>query len=103
MEPASLILFAVPVLLIALMALAQRRRQRTFTALQDQLAPGQDIVTTSGLFARLVEIGETVAVLEIGPGQQVRWDRRAIARVVQPPAELPTSGRSAGHQPHHES
>lgn len=85
MKDPSIILFALPVLLIAFMFNAQRKRQRAFSALQDQLAPGQEIVTTSGLYARLVEVDQAVAVLEIAPGQRVRWDRRAIASVVPAP------------------
>ena len=83
-DPASLILFAVPILLIAFMFNAQRKRQRTFEQLQGSLASGQDVVTTSGLFARIVEIDETAAVLQVAPGVQVRWDRRAIATIAAP-------------------
>lgn len=82
MDPNSLILFALPVLLLVFMFTSQRKRQRAFADLQASLQPGQDILTTSGLYARVVEISDTVAVLEIAPGQRVRWDRRAIASVV---------------------
>ena len=94
MDP-SLILLALPLVLLVFMFTAQRKRQRAFAQLQDRLSPGQDVVTTSGLFARLVRLDEAVAVLEISPGQQVRWDRRAIASVLgeQPgqPGPGPTS------------
>ena len=82
----SIIFFIPLVLLLVFMFSAQRKRQRAFATQQAALTAGQDIVTTSGLFAHLVEIDETVAVLEISPGQQVRWDRRAIASVVSAPA-----------------
>ncbi len=91
MDP-SLILLALPLVLLVFMFTAQRKRQRVFAQLQDQLSPGQEVVTTSGLFARLVRLDDAVAVLEISPGQQVRWDRRAIASVVSPPP-----GSSASH------
>jgi len=87
-QPANLIVFAIPLLLIAFMFNAQRKRQRAFTALQDGLAAGQDVVTTSGMHARVVEIDDAVAVLEIAPGTRVRWDRRAIGSVV---SSTPTS------------
>ena len=86
MDPGSLILFAVTILFAVFLFSGQRRRQQAFASLQSQLAPGLEIVTTSGLFARIVEIDESVAVLETGPGQQVRWDRRAIASVVPDPS-----------------
>lgn len=85
MDP-SLILLALPLVLLVFMFTAQRKRQRAFAQLQDRLSPGQEVVTTSGLFGRLVRLDDAVAVLEIGPGQQVRWDRRAIASVVSPSA-----------------
>ncbi len=83
------IIFIPLVLLLVFMYSGQRKRQRAFATQQASLIAGQDIVTTSGLFARLVEIDDTVAVLEIAPGQRVRWDRRAIASVV--PAAHPSA------------
>jgi preprotein translocase subunit YajC len=81
----DLLIFALPVLLLLFMFSSQRKRQRQFTDLQSTLAPGQEVLTTSGLYGRIVSIDDTVAVLETGPGQTVRWDRRAIASVVPSP------------------
>ena len=89
MEPANLILFAVPLLLIAFMFTSQRKRQRAFLQQQEALAVGQDVVTTSGLHGRIVTIDQSVAVLEIAPGTQVRWERRALTS----PAALAGPGR----------
>lgn len=93
MAPADLLVFALPVLLLVFLFTSQRRRQRAFAELQGQLAPGQQVVTTSGLHARLVSVDDTVVVLETAPGQSVRWDRRAIARVL---ADVPDD-----QTPHH--
>jgi preprotein translocase subunit YajC len=78
----ELILFALPVLLLILMFSSQRKRQRSVEQLQASLHPGQQVVTTSGLFAHLVALEDAAAVLEIAPGVRVRWDRRAIGSVV---------------------
>jgi preprotein translocase subunit YajC len=78
----ELILFALPVLLLILIFSSQRKRQRSIEQLQASLHPGQQVVTTSGMFARVVALEDAAAVLEIAPGVQVRWDRRAIGRVV---------------------
>jgi preprotein translocase subunit YajC len=88
------IIFALPVLLLVLMFSSQRKRQRSVQQLQASLQPGQQVVTTSGLFARIVQIDDAVAVLEIGPGLRVRWDRRAIGGVVadDAPGALPAAG-----------
>ena len=85
------LIFAIPVLLLLFLFQSQRKRQRAFTSLQDQLQPGQEVLTTSGLYARIVSLDERVVVLETGPGQSVRWDRRAIASVV-PDAAATTDG-----------
>jgi preprotein translocase subunit YajC len=78
----DLLIFAIPVLLLLFLFQSQRKRQRTFSNLQDRLQAGQEVLTTSGLYARIVTLDERVVVLETGPGQTVRWDRRAIASVV---------------------
>lgn len=84
MKATDLLIFALPVLLLLFMFSSQRKRQRAFTDLQSRLTPGQEVVTTSGLFATIVSLDDAVAVLQTGPGQTVRWDRRAIASVVTP-------------------
>jgi preprotein translocase subunit YajC len=88
-KASDLLIFALPVLLLLFLFTSQRKRQRQFTDLQATLQPGQDVLTTSGLYARIVSIDDTVAVLETAPGQTVRWDRRAIASVVPAPGATP--------------
>lgn len=91
MKATDLLIFALPLLLLLFLFSSQRKRQRSFTDLQSGLQPGQEVVTTSGLYATIVSIDDQVAVLETGPGQTVRWDRRAIGSVVTHAAEA--SGR----------
>ena len=74
------------VLFVVLMFNSQRKRQRQFNQMQASLQVGKDVVTTAGLHARIVELDDEVAVLQTGPGQTVRWDRRAIGRVLDPDA-----------------
>jgi preprotein translocase subunit YajC len=79
--------FFLPILLllfVVLMFNSQRKRQRQFNQMQSSLQVGQEVVTTAGLHARILELDDEVAVLETSPGQTVRWDRRAIGRVVTP-------------------
>lgn len=80
----------LPILLllfVALMFNSQRKRQRQFSQMQSSLQVGQEVVTTAGLHGRVLELDDEVAVLETSPGQTVRWDRRAIGRVVTPVAQ----------------
>jgi len=91
------IVFLLPVLLLIFLFTSQRKRQRSVQQLQASLQPGEQVVTTSGMFARVIELDDVVAVLETGPGQRVRWDRRAIGGVVHEGARgyLPEPGHDA--------
>jgi preprotein translocase subunit YajC len=75
---ASLLIFLLPVLLIGFMVFSQRRRQRAVQTLQSQLAVGDEVCTTSGLFGTITALDDSVVTLEVSPGVTVRFDRRAI-------------------------
>ena len=75
---ASLLIFALPVLLIVFMVFTQRRRQRETQALQAGLTVGDQVCTTSGLFGTITALDDAVVTLEVSPGVTVRFDRRAI-------------------------
>jgi preprotein translocase subunit YajC len=66
----------------------QRRRQQ---AAQDQntVAPGARVRTTAGMYATVVEVDGDDVILEVAPGVEVRYLKRAIMNVVSPgePAE----------------
>ncbi|HVD29909.1 MAG TPA: preprotein translocase subunit YajC [Mycobacteriales bacterium] len=64
-------------------ALQQTRR------MQDALTPGVEVMTTSGLFGRIIALAADSVDLEIAPGVVVRWARAAIAEVRSPAAEPP--------------
>lgn len=81
-ETSSLLLLALPLVLIGFMFWSQRRRQRQAQDLQSSIAVGDEVCTTSGLFGRVIALTETVATLEVAPGTQVRFDRRALAMKV---------------------
>ncbi len=62
----------------------QRQRLRAAQQLRAALAPGDRIMTTSGLYAALVSLDGDVATLEIAPGVRVAWATAAIARILEP-------------------
>lgn len=82
------LLFLLPIALIAFMFFGQRKRQRAAQARQQGVQVGDEITTTSGLFGRVVSLDDTVVTLEVSPGVNLRYDRRAVASVV------PTVGAS---------
>jgi preprotein translocase subunit YajC len=84
-------------LLILLMAMgyllvvapARNRRQRA-TDIREHLKPGVEILTTSGLYARVEQVTEDSMLLEIAPGVVVKYGHSALRRILLPKPQ-PTS------------
>lgn len=80
----------LPLMIIALIALMllqgsrQRKTMRALQDMQDSLAVGDRVLTTSGLYATVVSTGEETLVLEVAPGVRTQWDRRVIREKVDP-------------------
>jgi preprotein translocase subunit YajC len=81
---ASLLIFALPVLLIVFMVFSQRRRQREVQSLQAALAVGDEVCTTSGLYGTIRSLDDGMVTLEVSPGVTLRFDRRAIGTKTAP-------------------
>ncbi|MFG1710086.1 preprotein translocase subunit YajC [Nonomuraea sp. M3C6] len=62
----------------------QRKRQQESVRMQNSLAPGARVMTTTGLFGTVVTVDNEDVVLEIAPGIETRWVKAAIGRVVTP-------------------
>ena len=56
----------------------QQRRIAATRSLQGHLELGDDVMTTSGIFGKIVELGDDDLRLEIAPGTVVRVARGAI-------------------------
>ena len=61
----------------------QRNRQKEMKSLLSRLAPGQQVMTTAGLFATVTSIDGDHVMLEIAPGVHVRYMAAAVAKVVE--------------------
>jgi preprotein translocase subunit YajC len=86
----NILVLALPIVLVIVLVRSQRRRSQQATSLQQQLAPGVTICTSSGLFGTVVSLTDSDFILEAAPGVRLRYDRRAIGLVVpsnQPPSE----------------
>lgn len=83
--------FIFPALLVVafylLIIRPARTRTQTAARLQDSLAPGLEVITTSGMFATVASIEDAAVVLEVSPGVTMRFAKAAIARIV--PADDP--------------
>jgi len=81
--------YLFPIIIVALFGLLyfvmirpQRNRQRQAQQMQNQVMPGQRVRTTAGMYATVVSIDGDDVVLEIAPGVNVTYMRRAIMSVV---------------------
>jgi preprotein translocase subunit YajC len=73
-----------------LMIRPQRRRQQAVQQQQRTLTPGARVRTTAGMYATVTEVDGDDVVLEVAPGVEVRYLRRAIMEVIQPGDEPET-------------
>ena len=73
-----LLVLLLPFLLLIFIVFSQRRRAQQVQALQNSLAVGDEVVTTSGLYGTIVSIDDAVVTLDTGAGNTLRYDRRAI-------------------------
>jgi preprotein translocase subunit YajC len=60
----------------------QRARQRAAQQTQREIVPGTRVRTTAGMYATVISVEDQDVVLEVAPGVQVRFLRRAIMDVV---------------------
>jgi preprotein translocase subunit YajC len=61
----------------------QQRRMAMVRALQSELKQGDEVLTTSGIYARVVRLGDDDAELEVAPGTVIRVSRGAIGQVIR--------------------
>ncbi|HVJ96885.1 MAG TPA: preprotein translocase subunit YajC [Acidimicrobiia bacterium] len=69
----------------------QQRRMAQVRQLQDTLETGDEVLTTSGIYARITKLTETDADLEIAPGTVIRVARGAIGQKTSPEPEATES------------
>ncbi|HEY1324347.1 MAG TPA: preprotein translocase subunit YajC [Streptosporangiaceae bacterium] len=77
-----LIIVAVLVLMYFVTVRPQRNRQRQVMQTQQNVQPGQRVRTTAGMYATIVELDGNDVVLEVSPGVEMRFLRRAIMEVL---------------------
>jgi len=82
-NPTSLILILVVVVgFYMLMIRPQRRRAQQAQQRQSDVQPGARVRTTAGMYATVVDVDGDDVVLEVAPGVEVRYMKRAVMDVV---------------------
>jgi preprotein translocase subunit YajC len=85
-----IIILLVVVAFYFLMIRPQQRRKQQAAQKQNTVAPGATVRTTAGMYATVVEVDGDDVILEVAPGVEVRYMKRAIMDVVssgEEPAE----------------
>ncbi|HEU5144422.1 MAG TPA: preprotein translocase subunit YajC [Dermatophilaceae bacterium] len=75
----SLIILALPVLLVIWMFWSGNRRQKQLREFNSSLNVGDAVITSSGLYGTIKHLDAESAYLVVAEGTTVRFDRRAIA------------------------
>jgi len=74
----------------------QQRRMSAVRRLQNDLNEGDQVLTTSGIYGRILKLGDDDADLEIAPGTVIHIARGAIGQRIGPEHEPGTDDAHDG-------
>jgi preprotein translocase subunit YajC len=84
-----LLMFGLLGLMMYFMSRRQRKAQEQQRSLQDSLAIGDRVMTTSGLYGTVCDTSsDTTIGIEIAPGLETEWLRAAVREKVNPDTDL---------------
>jgi preprotein translocase subunit YajC len=84
-NPSTLILIVIVIAAFYfLMIRPQQRRKQAAAQQQNTVSPGARVRTTAGMYATVVAVDGDDVILEVAPGIEVRYMKRAIMDVVSP-------------------
>ncbi|RAM35788.1 preprotein translocase subunit YajC [Arthrobacter globiformis] len=88
----TILLFVMLGVFIFMMFRRNKKTQQQQAKLQSEFAPGIEVMTSFGLFGRIVSIDdvENKVVLELSPGNLATVHRQAVTKIVEPAAETHT-------------
>jgi preprotein translocase subunit YajC len=96
-------LLLLAALLVAMMLISRRNKQRIATAdslRRERITTGSEVMTTSGLYGTVVSVNpDGTALLSIAPGVEVRWTIAALREVEELPAQYREPIAGAAEQP----
>lgn len=85
------IIWAILIVLLGAMWFMSRRsrqQQQKAQEFRNNLKPGDEVMTHSGMLGTVVEVEGDNITLESGPGSRSRWIRAAIAKLIEPTTEV---------------
>jgi preprotein translocase YajC subunit len=85
-NPSTLIIILVAVVAFYMLIMRPRqRRQQQAQQKQNTMQPGARVRTTAGMYATVVDVDGDDVILEVAPGVEVRYMKRAVMDVVSEP------------------
>lgn len=91
----SLLIFALPLLLLGWLFFTQNKRMRQMREFSSALNVGDRVITSSGVYGTIKHLDDSSAWLEVSEGTTIRFDRRAVAmKQADPAAAAPTATES---------
>jgi preprotein translocase subunit YajC len=91
-----LLLIVAFIVLVLLPTRARNRQVRQMQAMQANLTVGSEVMTSSGMYGRVVALWADEVDLEVAPGVVTTWARMAIREVRSPARALPAGDEEAG-------
>ncbi|MBU8867417.1 MULTISPECIES: preprotein translocase subunit YajC [Micrococcaceae] len=81
----TILLFVMLGLFVFMMFRRNKKTQQQQAAMQSKFAPGVDVMTSFGLFGRIVSIdeAENKVVIELSPGNEATVHRQAVTKVIE--------------------
>lgn len=84
-QDANPLMSFLPLLLIVVifyffMIRPQMKRQKEVRKFRESLTKGDKVVTTGGIYGRIVEIKETTVILEVAKDVQIKVDKNGIIK-----------------------
>lgn len=76
------LVLALPLIGLWLLVRGSQRRTQAAADLAARLRVGHDVITTSGLYGTVAGLDEQTVTLLVAPGVELRYDRRAVGRVL---------------------
>lgn len=89
----NIVLFAMLGIFIFMMFRRNKKTKEQAATLQSQFAPGVEVMTSFGLFGRIVSLddAENKVVLELSPGNLATVHRQSVTKIVEPAVEAETA------------
>jgi preprotein translocase subunit YajC len=82
-----LIFIVIAVAGLLFMSSRTKKQQRAASEFRNNLEPGDEVMTHSGLLGTVVDVEDDVITLESAPGSRTRWIRAAISKKIEPPVD----------------